>query len=395
MSVRKVHNSWWTDFRFAGIRYRKRSPENSQAGAKAYELLLRQRLSRGEPIDGGKEKAVKIIPLFKTFSDQWFTTYVQTNNKPSEQSSKRTTLAKHLIPSFGQLKLNEISGIKIEGYKAEKLKDGLSPKTINNHLTILSKCLHVAEEWIDFQFKPNIKFLKVPPQKFDFLSVEECQALLKTIDNPMWYTMVFVALRTGLRCGELAGLEWNNVNMEKRILTVRHSMVRGVMGAPKNNRERHIPITVTVCDALRQIRGRGELVFSQRDGRPLYHDTPIRTLHRYCKKANLRLIGWHTLRHTFASQLVANGVSIKAVQELLGHSDIRTTMRYAHLGPMALREAVEVLESSGDKKSGQQAVNTREVEFHPETKKALNLEPFPQIRVAERMGFEPRPRMLI
>ena len=67
-------------------------------------------------------------------------------------------------------------------------------------------------------------------------------------------------------------------------------------------------------------------------------------MRRACKKAGIRYIGWHTLRHTFASQLVSEGVPINAVQELLGHSSIVMTMKYAHLAPSALRSAVDVLE---------------------------------------------------
>ena len=82
MSVYKRGNKWWVRFRFNHQRYFKCSPENSQAGAKAYEALLRQKLSRGEPIIEVK-KEIEIIPTFKEFSDKWFAVYVKTNNKYS------------------------------------------------------------------------------------------------------------------------------------------------------------------------------------------------------------------------------------------------------------------------------------------------------------------------
>lgn len=69
----------------------------------------------------------------------------------------------------------------------------------------------------------------------------------------------------------------------------------------------------------------------------------LRWLHKACRKAGLRNIGWHTLRHTFASHLAQNGVSIMLIRELLGHSDIRTSMRYSHLTPLATREAIKSL----------------------------------------------------
>jgi integrase len=391
MSTRRIRNTWWVDFRCEGIRYRKRSPENSQIGARAFEIVLRQRLARGEPIDGKKaEKAV--IPTFKEFSDQWYDTYVQTNNKASEQKAKRVTLNAHLLPFFGREKLDEITNRRIEEYKAEKLKKGLSPKTINNHLTVLSTCLHCAQEWIGLQRVTRIVHLKVPPQKFDYLSPEESQALLSSIEDPMWFAMVLVALRTGLRLGELAALEWSDVNFETRLLTVSRSIVRGVVGPPKSNRVRHIPFTQEVVDALVSLRSSQGLVFHRTESCAMNHETPRKNLIKMCKAAGIRKIGWHTLRHSFASHLVAAGASMKAVQELLGHNDIRTTMRYAHLAPSALREAVALLDRSRSERSpncGQPVGNVVSSIFTPDKKKASN-QAFLMRSLVAGVGIEPQ-----
>ena len=95
--------------------------------------------------------------------------------------------------------------------------------------------------------------------------------------------------------------------------------------------------------ALDQPSSHGALVFGHPSGRMYNRNEMKWPLWRACKAAGLRKIGWHVLRHTFASQLVMRGVPLKAVQELLGHRDIRTTMRYAHLSPQSRREAVERL----------------------------------------------------
>lgn len=101
-----------------------------------------------------------------------------------------------------------------------------------------------------------------------------------------------------------------------------------------------------VVAALKEHRHlKGELVFCQPDGRP-FRDHHMRPpLRRACRRASLREIGWHVLRHTFASHLVMKGVPLKTVQELLGHADIHMTMRYAHLSPDVKREAVELLDT--------------------------------------------------
>lgn len=393
MSTRKIRNSWWVDFRCGGVRYRKKSPENSRAGAAVYETMLRQRLTRGEPIDGRSQEHSQVMPSFEEFAATWYTTYVKTNNKASEQKSKMVTLKAHLIPFFGHMRLDEITSLKVEEYKAQKLKVGLAPKSVNNHLTILAKCLHTAEDWIELPASPKIKHLKVPPQHFDFLSPSDSQRLLDSIKDIRWYAMVLVALRTGLRLGELLGLEWSDIDLEAKLLTVRHSIVRGVVGPPKNNRERHVPLTSEVTDALVALAPSQGIVFYRRTpGHAMNHETPRKNLLKMCKVAGLRPIGWHVLRHTFASHLVAAGASLKAIQELLGHSDVRTTMRYAHLAPTALREAVALLDRSRDNKLpdfGQPVGNTRPVVPFPERKKALRRAFFPTVSMVAGVGIEP------
>ncbi len=101
-------------------------------------------------------------------------------------------------------------------------------------------------------------------------------------------------------------------------------------------------------EAIRILKGhrhlRGELVFCSRSGRMLKKTECKHPLWRACKRAGLRRISWHVLRHTFASHLTMRGVPLKAVQELLGHATMEMTMRYAHLSPNVTRNAVQVLD---------------------------------------------------
>ncbi len=361
MSARKVRKTWWVDFRFKNERHRVRSPENSKAGAEAYEALLRQRMARGEPIRGIATETTVRAPRFKDFSAHWYQTYVITNNKPSEQRTKRSCLSVHLVPFFGEIRMDDIGSQMVEEYKTKKLSEELSPKTINNHLSALGKCLHTAQEWNIIRSSPRIHLLRVPPQPFDFLLEEESQQLLLSIREEPWYTMILVALRTGLRLGELIGLKWEDVNLNTRMITVRRSVVKGIVGSPKSNRVRHVPLTNELCMALTRLNKSKGFIFHLRNEGPMNDKAPTPAITRMCKRAGIRRIGWHTLRHTFASHLAMKGVSIQKIQTLLGHTDVKTTMRYAHLAPSTLREAIQVLEPvSPDVMAifGQQAVNT-------------------------------------
>jgi len=372
MSTRKIKQSWWVDFRFNDFRYRKKSPDNSKSGAAVYESILRQNLSRGEPIDGKIDNCN--FPTYREFAEKWFSTYVRNNNKPSEQKSKSVILISHLIPAFGHLRIDNITSLMVEEYKNKKLKYGLSPKTINNHLVVLSKSLKTAQEWVGLVSLPRVKFLKVPPQSFNFLTSIESGKLLDGIKDNMWRAMVLLAVRTGLRLGELVALQWEDIDMKNRLITVRRSAVRGVVSSPKSNKHRYIPFSDEVHEALLSLNNKKGLVFNLNNCL-MNHETPRLNLIRICEKAGVKKIGWHNLRHTFASQLVAAGASLKAVQELLGHSDIRTTMRYSHLAPSTLIDTVKLLDTIKTVKIenfGQQVGNVASSIFSLDQKTPVN-----------------------
>jgi integrase len=342
MSTRRIKNSWWVDFRADHIRHRIRSPENSQAGAKAYEAVLRRRLAAGEPLKPVPPQPT--APTFAEFSAEWFETHVRTNCKPSSQRSRAHVLRNHLVPFFGTSRLTDITTGRVEQYKARKVHEGLSPKTINEHLGILGKCLRDARDWDKPAADPKLKPLRLQKPAFDCLKEEEAERLLAAMTSTRWKAMATLALHTGLRRGELFGLRWEDVDLEDANLVVRQSIVEGIVGPPKNYRERSIPLDQAALVALASMPRTHDLVFHRGNGRPLTCSTAQGALHRACLRASLRPIGWHAFRHTFASWLATAGVPVPSIQALLGHSTITMTMRYTHIASSALRAAVSVLD---------------------------------------------------
>lgn len=344
MSARFMKGSWWVDFRFERERYRLKSPVSTKRGAEEYERQARQQL-----LDGTFRKEVENDNTpeeltFTKFAIEFVTSYAKANNKPSEVESKEMILKRHLEPAFGELKLSEVTSRKIEAYKAAKLEVPLKAKTINNHLTVLHKMLDLATEWKLLAELPTIIWLKVPEAEFDFLDFAEA-GRLKVTGAGEWKVMIIVAMKTGLRLGELLALRWDDVDLVAGKLTVRRSVARGKIGTPKNGKTRDVdlsPETIAVLKAHRHLRG--ELVFCDLDGKLLTKGACKWPLWTACKKAGLRRIGWHVLRHTFASHLVMRGQPLKVVQELLGHATIEMTMRYSHLSPAMKREAVALLD---------------------------------------------------
>ncbi len=344
MAVRMIKKSWWVDIRFNHRRYRKRSPENSKAGAQAYEAVLRQKLARGEEI----EKTQLVLSKeesFETFAWKWYDEYVIPNNKYSTQQMKKYILAGSLIPFFGKIPVRKITSHHIDQFKAHCLKKDSSHKTVNNHLGILSKLLMTAYEWMELEsVPPKIKPLKCLPPRTDYLSAEECQLLLSHSQGVI-HEMILTALRTGMRQGELKGLQWTSIEWENRNVVVRHSQddYRKVLGTPKSNRERNIPLDIDVYETFLKKKATVGYVFLTAKGKLFTHDRMTVAIARVCKKVGLRKIGWHTLRHTFATQLATKGVPLTTIQSLLGHSSISTTMRYAHVAPSTMRSAIDLL----------------------------------------------------
>ena len=149
--------------------------------------------------------------------------------------------------------------------------------------------------------------------------------------------MVLLAMNTGVRRGEIFDLTWEHVNFHTRNLTV-----EGVKA--KSNRTRHIPLNDEALVVLRDWKAQGEgvgLVFPGKYGNRL--DNISNGWGAILEKAGIKSFRWHDLRHDFASKLVMAGVPLNTVRELLGHADMTTTLRYAHLAPDHKAEAVAML----------------------------------------------------
>ena len=327
------------------------SPVQTKRGAEAYERQVHDELlagTWGKPVVQPKE-----VQTLEEFSKEFMKTYVKANNGHCEEEAKASLFRRYLIPELGELRLDAIGGREIERLKATMLDKGLSPKTVNNALACLSKTLRWAEEIGDLgdgRAAPRVRFIKTPDSDFDFLTFDELERLLVAArrHGQDWWAQCLVAARTGLRYGELCELRWSDVDLVVGKLRVSRSFTKKKVKGTKSGRNREVPLSPETVAALKAHRHlRGELVFCKPDGGRRIHrraDVAIKTI---CRLAGLRKIGWHVLRHTFASHLVMRGVPLKAVQELLGHSTIQMTMRYSHLAPEVKRDAVALLDSAG------------------------------------------------
>lgn len=342
--VRKIKESWWVDFQVRGQRYRLRSPDNHRDGAQAYETTLRRRLVDGKSVylSSDPRVASERPESFDDFAARWFDTYVKTNLAESTQAEYAGVLRRVLVPFFGTKPLIAIDAYAIERLKASR-RENASAKTVNNDLFVLSKLLRTAVEWGALQSAPRIQFLEQDPAKTDFLTPSESQLLLENTSDPKWRLFFFVALRTGLRAGELIGLRWEDIDLKTRLIIVRRNIVKGVVKSPKSRRIRYVAMASDLQSVLGAIRQPIGYVFVQFGDEPIFRHMAYNALKRACRRAGLRRVGLHALRHSFASHLVMEGKDLYSVGRLLGHADPITTQRYAHLAPAYLQSVVEAL----------------------------------------------------
>ncbi len=270
----------------------------------------------------------------------------------------------HLIPHF-DCWLANIDSKMIEEYKqnrAEKVK----PATVNRELSRLRHMMNVAVKWNYIKNNPckGVKELKEPPGRIRYLEPEEYQKLLNacTVESLMreknygdrkfslllvryLRPIVEIAAHTGLRRGEILSLERKNIDM-KRMLVMAE--------VTKNGERRAIPMNDTVYRILKELPPRldSPLLFPDINGDALGH-----AFMRAVRRAGIEDFRFQDLRHTFASHLTMQGKNLRTVQTLMGHKDLRMTIRYSHLSPEHLMDAVKSLdkvmnhcENPGDEK---------------------------------------------
>jgi integrase len=168
-------------------------------------------------------------------------------------------------------------------------------------------------------------------------SKEQCQALIDSCDSHL-RPIVIMALNTGLRKGNVLNLKWSNIDLKNGFILV---------DMTKNGERLEIPINETLRQTLQNLPRRldnGYLFYGPKTDKP-YPDVK-RSFSSACRKAGITNFHFHDLRHTFASHLIMAGIDLTTVKELLGHKDIKMTLRYAHLAPSHKVRAVEILDST-------------------------------------------------
>ncbi|MBI3988851.1 MAG: site-specific integrase [candidate division NC10 bacterium] len=256
---------------------------------------------------------------------------------------------KRLLEAFGGHALAEISPPQVEAFQRDLTAMGRKPATVNHYLRLLKAVFYLAIRNGKAERNPvkPVKLLQEDNVRVRYLAEEEEARLFRVLPD-RYKPLVTIALHTGLRRGELAGLRWQDVDFHAGILTIPRS---------KHGETRRVPMNSVVRETLRELRraqvqaahqkGQGEreilspYAFALENGQPLREISHAFT--RAVRGAGIENFHFHDLRHTFASRLVMAGVDLRTVQELLGHKTLTMTLRYSHLSSSHQRQAVERL----------------------------------------------------
>jgi integrase len=270
--------------------------------------------------------------------------YVKTNFAP-----KTVRVYDNVFKIFnkfmGDVEVSGISTRDIDLYKATRIKN-VSGNTVNHDLRSLKAFFNRLVVWkmIDSNPCTGIKTIRVVDTIRPYLSKEDLAKLLKHTQGTQLHDIILLAAMTGLRRGELLGLTWEDVDLKQGTLLV-HSTIGHTT---KGGKIRLIPMNTAVRQLFERLpKTEGPIFIGERGGwkRGDFVCRSFKKAIRNCKLDTK--LHFHSLRHTFASLLVKEGVSLYHVQRLLGHSSSRVTEIYAHLGTTELSGSVEKLAMAG------------------------------------------------
>jgi integrase len=371
------------------VRVRVPDSETSDRRAAAFERKVRAQLAAGTL----ERRAAPACPTLAEFWPE-LVRYVTSpaNRRPWRARTLQTNEAifrTQLEPVLGLRRLDTLTTEDVDRFAAGLAGRGLKPNTVANALGLLRRVLSVAKRWgkLGAAPLPEIHATKRRADRIEdaqWLTTAEAAALVANIGE-RWRPLVVLALRTGLRMGELQALRWSDVDAAARVVHVRRSWSdrTGEFGPPKSGRARTIPLTPDAADMLTAQRfgqppGAGSLVFGTARGSvPFHRNALLRALVKASAAVGKHLHP-HMLRHTFASHAIAAGVPTRILMVWGGWESEAMLARYGHLAPTA-----------GDAWIGRLAEHgTIAVPSEPPTQNAAPDGPERRSRVAGT-GFEP------
>lgn len=314
---------------------------------------------------------------FQEWIEEFLVNYKKNEIKITTYEGYIRIYRKHIKDTqIGKTVLNRVTTEMLQGYYNDKLNEGYNSKTVRAIGIVIGAALNMAVKLKMLPENPN-RYTSIPKKKkyeAAVLSAEEVRRIVKEAKAEEIYPIVVTTVYTGMRKGEVMALKWENVDFQKRRIYIKNSLCRIEGDQPDENGCRHaryeilepktkesvrmVPMLDEVYDALMLQKDRQEsdkqryrdiyldqgLVFADLCGDYLPQRQFMDKYHAFLKKYGITDIRFHDLRHTFATLLIESDVSMKVVQELLGHSTITTSMDiYTHVSDEKKEQALDRL----------------------------------------------------
>jgi len=360
MKVRKVATSdgesRWEVYGFIAGRGSKQIKRRFDRKVDADNFVTDQKLQQVE--NETKPKALFTMAE-RTFAEesQFWLKHRGVEFSPGHLRRATDALDKWILPQFGRLTLDRINPVVFSNFRVDRLEDGLKPATVNRETEVMMAILNFSVKQRRIPFNPASGFTKLEEIRDDmkFWERKEAASFLAFTDrkyprgtDKRWvYVVYLLALNTAVRAGEIWGLKAGDLAQGDELLHVsrQFDLVVRDFRPPKGKKARYVPCNPVLRSELKALIGRDRLrpdqtFFRTETGVPFDHDNfTDRYFEKDVAEACVKRIRFHDLRHTGTTLMIADRLDIKTVQEICGHKDIATTMRYVHLLGDSIREA--------------------------------------------------------
>ena len=353
VKVRQRNGAWWIYIDHHGKRKAKK------IGSKAAAEQVKRRLER-EIALGGFGIGDATIPKLQDYAATWMA-FIRARYRPSTAANYQGDLNLHILPLIGAKRLDEITRQDVKSIIVKAQQKGRSVATIKGIIGVLSGCLgHAIEDELITNNPAQKPGKLLPPERSrqvsDWLRPDEIVAMLEAAKAryPEQYELLNVLAYTGMRLGEALGLEWGDIDYRGKHIRVRRSRSRWGVHEPKTKRERVVDIDADLAALLRNLYARRaeqslasghgvtDRIFLNQQGEPISGSHVRERFGRILKRAGLRRVRLHDLRHSYASNLLQAGFPIQFVSRQLGHASIRMTVDvYGHLLPGGYSEMLD------------------------------------------------------
>ena len=327
---------------------------------------LKKAIEENVGIDYGRAKTYTV----GNWLEVWYENYAKIKMRPSTYLTYHGYIENHIKPQLGKIPLNDLTTLhlqqfykkllaegRVERIEAQKQPKGLSAKTVRNIHQIISSALKLANEQRLIARNPadGCALPKAEHKEMQTLPVEQLTSFLREAKDSGVFALYYIDLTTGLRRGELLGLKWSDIDLEKGDLRVQRQIGRidgKIIEMPlkTKNAYRTLPLSADAISVLMQQRrktGNSEWVFPSPSGGPMSPDSVLHMLHRVLKRAGLPKVRFHDLRHTFATLALENGMDVKTLSAMLGHVSTVTTLDiYTHAFDKNKKAASQIMQSS-------------------------------------------------